>query len=481
MSEASEPSALPTRGQAAEPAHPLRQIFDHANDAILLIDPERDRILEANTQASRMLGYDPAELTRDVRISSVHPHEMERLRQFAQDVKTRGQGWTDELSCMRKDGLQLPSEISASVVQVDGRDCIVAMVRDVSARKAAEEALRRSEARFRAFVENAGDGFFLVASDGRILDTNSRAAEMLGYQRAEELVGRSVLEIDVGLTPETFAQLLAELEIDQPKLLESRHRRRDGSVFPSEVSLCAHGEAQAPSYIALLRDVSQRKTAEAAIARLAEMGEFAAMMVHQIRNPLSTLRMALDYLGRQSLTDAASKRLTLAQRESDRLGRLLEDVLAYAGRRTASPEPVALDALIRALLPSLQALPSVADRRLHVDLGVPETEIQADPAQLREVLINLVVNACEAVAAGDPVFLRTARQPGTASPMIEVRNGGEPISPEVLARIGKPFFSTKDTGNGLGVAYVRRVAAAHHWVFSLESTADSGTVARLLL
>ncbi|MBK5929067.1 PAS domain-containing protein [Halochromatium salexigens] len=101
MSEAGDPSALPAREQAPEqtegrthqePAHPLRQIFDHANDAILLIDPERDRILEANTQASRMLGYDPTELTRDVRISNVHPHEMERLRQFAQDVKARGRG-----------------------------------------------------------------------------------------------------------------------------------------------------------------------------------------------------------------------------------------------------------------------------------------------------------------------------------------------------------------------------------------------------
>ncbi|NBC49616.1 MAG: PAS domain S-box protein [Gammaproteobacteria bacterium] len=398
MSEASDPSALPTRepspqqsadqaaDQAAkqaegrthqEPVHPLRQIFDHANDAILLIDPEHDRILEANAQASRMLGYDPTELTREVRISSVHPHEMERLRQFAQDVKTCGQGWTDELSCMRKDGLQLPSEISASVVQVDGRDCIIAMVRDVSTRKAAEEALRRSEARFRAFVENAGDGFFLVASDGRIMDTNARAAEMLGYPCAEALIGRSVLEVDVGLTPDTFAQLLAELEIDQPRLLESRHRRRDGSVFPSEVSLCAHGEAQAPSYIALLRDISQRKTAEAAIARLAEMGEFAAMMVHQIRNPLSTIRMALDYLGSQTLGDAPSKRLRLAQRESDRLGQLLEDVLAYAGRRASSAETVAVDALVRELLPALQALPSVADRPLQVDLGLPQTATKA--------------------------------------------------------------------------------------------------------
>lgn len=67
------------------------------------------------------------------------------------------------------------------------------------------------------------------------------------------------------------------------------------------------------------------------------------------------------------------------------------------------------------------------------------------------------------------------------TPVIEVRNGGEPIPAEVLARIGQPFFSTKASGNGLGVAYVRRIAAAHHWDFLLESTPETGTVARLLL
>ncbi|NBC49752.1 MAG: PAS domain S-box protein [Gammaproteobacteria bacterium] len=462
-------------------AQHLHTIFEHANDAILLIDPEQDRILEANSQAARMLGYGPAELIRDVRISSVHPHEMERLRQFAHAVQTTGEGWTDELSCTRKDGQRLPSEISASVVQVDGRDCIVAMVRDVSARKAAEDALRRSEARFRAFVENAGDGFFLVASDGVILDTNARAAEMLGYARADELIGCSVLAIDVGLSPETFSQLLSELEVDQPRLIESRHRRRDGSVFPSEVSICAYGEAQAPSYIALLRDISQRKAAEEALARLAEMGEFAAMMVHQIRNPLSTIRMALDHVAGQSLPESATKRIDLAQREADRLSRLLEDVLAYAGRRAASPTRLEVDALIGELLPSLQALPIVTERALRVELGLVDCSIHADPAQLREVLVNLIVNACEAVAPGEPVWLRTGRQPGTETPLIEVGNGGEPIPPDVLARIGQPFFSTKASGNGLGVAFVRRVAAAHHWTFSLQSDAATGTVARLLM
>jgi signal transduction histidine kinase len=225
-------------GGASASEQQLRAIFDNANDAILLIDPDDDRIIEANAQASRMLGYGQSELTSAVRISSVHPHEMERLRQFAHDVRAR------------------------------------------------------------------------------------------------------------------------------------------------------------PS---------------------------------------------------------------------------------------ASPTRIDLDALIRELEPALRGMPAAVGRVLEVKLGRDDCHIHADPKQLSEMLVNLVVNACEAVGLGDRVTLIRGRMPGAETPVIEVRNGGEPIPAEVLARIGQPFFSTKASGNGLGVAYVRRVAAAHHWEFSLESAPETGTVARLLL
>ncbi len=456
----------------------LRRIFDHSNDAILVIDPAADRILEANARATKMLGYAADELISRVTISDVHPQEMPQLRAFAADVIAHGSGWTNELSCTCKDGRQLPSEISASVVRFDGRDCLIAVVRDVTERKAAEEALRRSEARFRAFVENAADGFFAVDAGGRIRDVNKRACTLLGDVR-DALIGRSVLDIDAGLTPADFAALIDALDIGRPHLLESRHRRQDGSVFPSEVSICAYGDAHAPSYIALLRDISRRKEAEAAIERLAEMGEFAAMIIHQVRNPLATIELCLEHFARRSLDERAARRLALARGESERLTGLLEEVLGYAGQLTLALAPCAVDDLVRDLAPTLTALPAVSERDLRVQLGLAQVQVQADVDKLVEVLTNLVVNAAEAVAPGESVTLRTA---GTAvAPRIEVHNGGEPIPPDVLARIGKPFFSTKGRGNGLGIAYVRRVAAAHHWAFTLTSTVEAGTVARLEL
>ncbi|MCU0834705.1 MAG: PAS domain S-box protein [Chromatiaceae bacterium] len=459
----------------------LRRVFEHSNDAILVIDPEADRILMANPRAAAMLGYGPDELIAAVKISAIHPNERPQLQAFTDGVRARGTGWTNELSCTRKDGARLPAEIAASVAAFEGRNCIIAVVRDVSERKAAQEALERSERRFRAFVENAGDGFFLVGQDGRIADVNPRACQMLGYG-AEELIGRAVLDIDIGLSPAALAELTASLTPDQPRVIESRHRRKDGTSFPSEVSLCRFGTPSAPQYIALVRDVTQRRAGEAALARLAELGQFTAMITHQVRNPLATIVMCLDYFARQGLPDPAARRLTLAQGEAERLERLLAEILAYAGEPSLHLESIDLRELIETLLPALQAIPVVATRRLRLTEAPGEgPRIQADRDQLAQALTNLVVNACEAVGPEDEVALRVGGPSGPSGPWVEVRNPGAPIPAETLARIGTPFFTTKPQGTGLGIAYVRRVAAAHGWRLELRSCAEQGTRARLWL
>ncbi|MEM9978469.1 MAG: PAS domain S-box protein, partial [Cyanobacteria bacterium P01_D01_bin.2] len=118
----------------------LRRIFNASNDAIFVIDPSSDRILEANPQASRLLGYSREELLQSVRISTVHPQEMHQLLAFSKSVLAKGQGWTDQLTCLTKSGNRLPAEISASTLEFGGRLCLVAIVRDISDRKRAEQA-----------------------------------------------------------------------------------------------------------------------------------------------------------------------------------------------------------------------------------------------------------------------------------------------------------------------------------------------------
>jgi len=119
----------------------FQQIFTFCNDAIFVIDPKEDKILDVNPRACRMLGYSYEELL-SLPISSIHPHEISRFLAFSESVQIVGHGWTNELSCLCKTGQVLPTEISASVVNINGRRCILTMVRDISQRKKKEEELK---------------------------------------------------------------------------------------------------------------------------------------------------------------------------------------------------------------------------------------------------------------------------------------------------------------------------------------------------
>ncbi|MEX2223991.1 MAG: sigma 54-interacting transcriptional regulator [Candidatus Rokuibacteriota bacterium] len=186
---------------ATDAAGWFRTIFEHSNDAILVVHPQADAILDANPRACRMLGYAREELLR-LRISNIHPAEMAEFRTFARAVVETGSGWTNELRCLTRSGAVLPAEISASVIQRDGQSCVIAMVRDISERKRAEvelekyresldrlvaertAELRRSEQRQRALlgVSNA-----LVANLDRqaLFDAFARAVkEAIAFDRA---------------------------------------------------------------------------------------------------------------------------------------------------------------------------------------------------------------------------------------------------------------------------------------------------------
>jgi PAS domain S-box-containing protein len=121
----------------------FRKIFDHSNDAIFVIDPERDEIIDANPMGCSMLGYSRQELLSKP-ISAIHPEEMPRLLEFGQSVFEKGRGWTNELTCLTKSGKTLPAEISGSVIEIAGRTCLLALVRDITERKRTEAALQRA-------------------------------------------------------------------------------------------------------------------------------------------------------------------------------------------------------------------------------------------------------------------------------------------------------------------------------------------------
>jgi signal transduction histidine kinase len=214
--------------------------------------------------------------------------------------------------------------------------------------------------------------------------------------------------------------------------------------------------------------------------RLAAIGEFAAMIVHELRNPLTTVQMGLNYFKKLDLPPSAQTRLALAAGEAERLANLLQEILSYSKPQVLQLSRVEIDPFIQELLVSLRAMPEAQGRSIEYIPLRSSAPILADVDKLKQVFINLVRNACEAVEAGDTVRW-SVEQTGPQQVAIAVQNGGALIPADVLPRLTQPFYSTKAEGTGLGLAIVKRIVEAHSGDLAIRSSESEGTVFEVLL
>lgn len=369
---------------------------------------------------------------------------------------------------------------SAEKIRIDGQDCLLSVYNDITERKQAEESLRESELRFRTLVEQAADAFFVVDVRGKVIDVNQQACHSLGYSRAE-LLKMSVSDIQVQIKQNDIQDLWESLQPGQSLTLEGTHRCKDGTTFPVEVRVGLFDYDDQNFFLALARDISERKEAEQAQARLAEIGELASMIVHEVRNPLTTVMMGLMSFQKMELPPRAIARLELALDESQRLQRLLNEILVYAKEQRLDTQNLELNELFTALLETLKTMPAVGDRHIRFRSTPHPVWVEGDRDKLKQVFINLISNACEAVQPDDEIHWHLTQNEAKCQIEVTVQNGGTPIPADVLPRLTQPFFTTKSSGNGLGLAITKRIIEAHRGHLMIESGEDIGTIVTVSL
>jgi signal transduction histidine kinase len=229
----------------------------------------------------------------------------------------------------------------------------------------------------------------------------------------------------------------------------------------------------------LQAEIRERQQAQQALVRLAEIGELAAMIVHEVRNPLTTVLMGLTSLQGVDLPVRNQHYLALAIDDAERLQRLLNEILLYAKQQVLQCSELELNEFSHDLLDSLQTIAVIAARNVQLISSLPTARILGDGDKLKQVFTNLVKNACEAIEPGETVTWRIEPSPDNRI-CVSFHNGGAPIPAEVLAKLGTPFFTTKPSGNGLGLAIVRRIVEAHQGEFSIQS-GETGTIVQIQL
>ncbi len=209
--------------------------------------------------------------------------------------------------------------------------------------------------------------------------------------------------------------------------------------------------------------------------RLAAIGEFAASIIHEIRNPFCTIKLVLEYFNKVDLSAEVKKRLVLAVDEAKRLEKLLEEILLYAKPQILEVSQIDINKCIQKVLELQQSFPNFINK--HIDFHPAQTELKVmgDENKIKQVLINILQNACEAVGSGEKVELQVDSNFNRQEVCIQVSNGGEPIPPDILPLLTQPFFSTKSSGTGLGLAITKRIIEVHNGEFLIESNAEKGT------
>lgn len=216
--------------------------------------------------------------------------------------------------------------------------------------------------------------------------------------------------------------------------------------------------------------LSNRQTED---ARFAELGKFSTMIVHEVRNPLTTILMSLQSFKNLNLPEIFQLRLDFALDEADRLQRLVNEILLYTRPDNLSATSLDLNALITSCIKNLQAIPAAVNKKLAYNPKRNPVNIQGNADKLKQVLINLVTNACEASSIGDEIDIQLQSQDHRVC--INVHNWGELIPDDQLAKVFQPFYSTKSTGNGLGLPIVQRIVEEHGGHLRISSDPQSGT------
>lgn len=218
--------------------------------------------------------------------------------------------------------------------------------------------------------------------------------------------------------------------------------------------------------------------------RLAAIGELASGIAHEMRSPLGTVGMALDWLDRQPQPDKARRRLALATQETARMARLMDDMLLYAKPIRLEPERVSVSALAAELNELIDGHPRCRGHTVVVDAVTSSDEVMRDPDRWRQIVTNLLANACEASASGEPIRVKLGediRDEHQRWVWLEIANRGEPFPTALLGRVGEPFITTKQGGTGLGLAIVSRLIRLHAGALEIVSSREQGTLVRVLL
>ena len=495
------------------PAGPVSEILlsseflEALPDAILAVD-QKGIIFQVNSQVEKLFGYSRNQLVGK-RVEMLVP---ERFRgqhtnhreDFASHPKTRRMGAGLELYGRRRNGSEFPVEISLSPVSIEGGTVVLSAIRDITDRKRIEQELRRAHeelsqrtaeqigeyrAKLASIIDSSEDAILAKSRDGIITAWNRGAERIYGYT-AEEVIGKNVSMLVPSDLPDEIPEILRKIAHGESiEHYESVRVTKDGRRLDVSISVSplrgVNGEIVGASAIA--RDITAQRRAEDQLRQSQKMeavGRLAGGVAHDFNNVLGIINACAEFL--RDRIDAASEPAIYVEnikKATDRGAALTRQLLAFSRKQVVKPVILDLNDRLKDITKLLRPLMG-DDVEIQVAPRTQSAIVEADPGQLDQIVMNLAVNAKDAMPKGGRFILETdvvdfdqhfADQHQPLKPgkyvMLAVSDTGSGMEKETLSRIFEPFFTTKEPGKGTGLGLstvygIAQQSGGHIWVYS---------------
>jgi PAS domain S-box-containing protein len=483
----------------------LKAILESAVAAIITIDAS-GRVETVNPAAERMFGYAAGEVIgRNISMLMPEPYRSQHdayLAKYLATGKRQIIGIGREVAGLRKDGSTFPMHLSVGEFAIGSARFFTGTIVDLSAQRAAEQRFEREQALFRAIFESMPDPLVICDTSGAIRLVNPSFTRVFGYAEAEVL-GESMARLfESSETWEAFAKAGAgaRRRPTDASPASVRFRRKSGEVFPAETveGAVVGSSGSGLGCLMLIHDATAERQQEALLLkaqRLEAVGQLTGGVAHDFNNLLTVILGNIELL-EPKLRDELSRSLAAEAREAAEMGaRLTDRLLTFARRQRLETQSLNLNEFVLGLIELLRRTIG-APIDLSTSLAPDLWPTMADPGQVESAVLNLVLNARDAMPSGGRLVIETfnatvdagdeVSDAGMAAGdyvVLSVADTGHGMPPEVRARAFEPFFTTKGAGkgSGLGLATIYGFARQSGGNVTIYSEAGKGTTVNLYL
>lgn len=409
-----------------------------------------------------------------------------------------------EVCRQSRDGSPITVSVSASPLWDENHKVkgTIGFLTDISEQKRAEVALRRAEEKYRSIFENAVEGIYQATPDGKYISSNPALARMLGFDSPEELIAmRNDITHQEYIDPELRAVFIRSIEeLGVVQNFEYQARRKDGK--PIWLSASAHAvrgtDGQILYFEGTVQDVTERRELEQQLRQMQKIdaiGRLAGGVAHDFNNILMAISSYAELLGRKATEEATRRYVSEIAKATNRGSSLTQGLLTFSRKQVLSPEVLDLNALV---VQQLDMLKRLIPENIELKFIPGDTigNVKADPTQMEQVIMNLVINARDAMPNGGTVLIETdhvaldREADGEHNPVnsqdyvvLAVRDNGCGMTVETKSHLFEPFFTTKEQGKGtgLGLATVFGIVKQSMGDILVESEVGHGTTFKIFL